>query len=97
MNIKKYLAMALLPLFWSSPVQGQREICRDVCADTEVNNYYRFVSIINNTDIYLKCQVLASNGAEHYFYVRPRTVSRLYTINDPRAAWSWSCDDYRKT
>ena len=96
--MKKYLSLALVSLLWGNSLQGDyydQPRCLDVCAYTEVNNYYRFVSIENTTSIYLKCRIQATNGADHIFYLRPMTQSRLFTINDPSAAWSWNCNEYR--
>jgi len=99
MKMKKYLAIALVALLWSSPVQGdyyQQPECETVCANTEANNYYRFVEIVNATNTYLECRIDASNGAEYHFYLRGNSKSRLFTINDPRAQWSWGCNAYQR-
>ena len=95
--MKKYIAltMGLLALAYTSPLNGQYSSdgrCLDVCMYTDVNNYYRFVTIQNATTRHLNCLITASNGAHIPFYLPPLTTSRLFRINDANAVWNWSCN-----
>jgi hypothetical protein len=94
----KNLIMGALALAFTGSASAQEQwedkpICATVCAEDIVAGSYRFITLTNETNYYYNCTISASNGA--FYTVRPlypRSVSRLFRINDPTAAWKWSCD-----